>query len=50
MVAGKLLFATILHLEGDRIAAIYRVLNPGKLAGLGFKTFLDPDQMVGGVS
>jgi RNA polymerase sigma-70 factor (ECF subfamily) len=50
MAAGKLLFATILHLEGDRIAAIYRVLNPGKLAGLGFKTFLDPDQMVGGVS
>jgi hypothetical protein len=50
MAAGKLLFATILHLEGDRIASIYRVLNPGKLAGLGFTTFLDPDHMVGGVS
>ena len=50
MAAGKLLFATILHLEGDRIAAIYRVLNPGKLVGLGFKTFLDPDQTVGGAS
>ena len=50
MAAGKLLFATILHLEGDRVAAIYRVLNPAKLDGLGFKTFLDPDQTVGGVS
>ncbi len=50
MADGKLLFATILHLEGDRIAAMYRVLNPSKLAGLGFKTFLDPDSAAGRVS
>jgi len=50
MAAGKLLFATILHMEHDRIGAIYRVLNPSKLAGLGFKTFLEPDPAVGGVS
>lgn len=50
MAAGKLLFATILHLEGERIAAIYRVLNPGKLVGLGFNTFVDTDQTSGGAS
>jgi len=40
LLAGKLLFATVLHLDGDRIAGLYRVMNPTKLAGLGRPTFL----------
>ena len=40
LVAGKLLFATVLHLEGERIAGVSRVMNPAKLAGLGHTTFL----------
>ncbi len=39
-LAGKLVFATVLHLHGDRIAGLYRVMNPAKLAGLGHPTFL----------
>jgi RNA polymerase sigma-70 factor (ECF subfamily) len=44
LVAGKLLFATVLHLDGDRIAGLYRVMNPAKLAALGRPTVLGPDQ------
>jgi RNA polymerase sigma-70 factor, ECF subfamily len=44
MVAGKLLFATVLQLSGDRIAGLYRVMNPEKLKGLGRPTFLGPGQ------
>ena len=40
LLAGKLLFATVLRLDGDRIAGLYRVMNPAKLAGLGRPTFL----------
>jgi RNA polymerase sigma-70 factor, ECF subfamily len=40
LVGGKLLFATVLHLDGERIAGLYRVMNPAKLAGLGRPTVL----------
>jgi len=43
-VAGKLLFATVLQLDGERIAAVYRVLNPTKLAALGRPTLLQPGE------
>jgi len=42
LVGGKLLFATVLQLDGERIAALYRVLNPTKLAALGRPTLLGP--------
>lgn len=44
LIAGRLLFATVLHLNGDRIAGLYRVMNPVKLAGLGLPTVLGHDQ------
>ena len=44
LVAGRLLFATVLHLQGERIAGLYRVMNPVKLTGLGRPTLLGPDQ------
>ena len=44
LVASRLLFATVLHLQGERIAGLYRVMNPAKLAGLGRPTVLAPDQ------
>jgi RNA polymerase sigma-70 factor (ECF subfamily) len=44
LVAGKLLYATVLHLDGERIAALYRVMNPAKLARLGRSTLLGLDQ------
>lgn len=40
LVDGKLLFATVLHLDGERIAGLYRVMNPAKLAGLGYPTVI----------
>ena len=39
LVGGKLVFATVLQLEGERIAGLYRVLNPAKLAALGRPLF-----------
>ena len=44
LVAGRLLFATVLHLQGERIAGLYRVMNPAKLAGLGRPTVVGPNQ------
>ena len=44
LVAGKLLFATVLHLDGERVAGLYRVMNPAKLAALGRPTVLGPGQ------
>jgi RNA polymerase sigma-70 factor, ECF subfamily len=44
LLAGKLLFATVLQLDGERIACLYRVMNPAKLAGLGRPTVLGADQ------
>ena len=44
LVGGRLLFATVLHLDGDRIAGLYRVMNPAKLAALGRPLALGPDQ------
>ena len=44
LVAGRLLYATVLHLRGERIAGLYRLMNPAKLAGLGRPTVLGPDQ------
>jgi RNA polymerase sigma-70 factor, ECF subfamily len=44
LLAGKVLFATVLHLDGERIAGIYRVMNPAKLAGIGRPTVLGADQ------
>jgi RNA polymerase sigma-70 factor (ECF subfamily) len=44
LVAGRLLFATVLHLKGERIAGLYRVMNPAKLTGLGRPTVLGADQ------
>jgi RNA polymerase sigma-70 factor (ECF subfamily) len=41
LTSGKLLFATVLHLDSERIVGVYRVMNPAKLAGLGHPTFLD---------
>jgi RNA polymerase sigma-70 factor, ECF subfamily len=35
LVGDRLLFATVLRLDGERIAGLYRVLNPAKLAALG---------------
>ena len=35
LLDGKVLFATVLHLDGARISGIYRVLNPDKLLSLG---------------
>ena len=40
LVGGRLLFATVLHLDGDRIAGLYRVMNPAKLSSLGRPTVL----------
>jgi len=44
LVGGRLLFTTVLSLEGDRIAGLYRVMNPDKLARLGHPTVLGPGQ------
>lgn len=44
LLADKLLFATVLHLDGERIARLYRVMNPAKLAGLGRPTVLGAGQ------
>jgi RNA polymerase sigma-70 factor, ECF subfamily len=44
LVGGRILFATVLQLDGERIAALYRVMNPAKLAGLGRPTVLGPGQ------
>jgi RNA polymerase sigma-70 factor (ECF subfamily) len=44
LLGDRLLFATVLHFEGERIAALYRVLNPAKLAALGRPTVLGPGQ------
>lgn len=35
LIGGKLLIATVLQLDGDRIAGLYRVMNPAKFAALG---------------
>ena len=44
LLAGRLLFATVLQLDGDRIVGIYRVMNPAKLAALGRPTVLTEGQ------
>ena len=44
LLGDRLLFATVLHLEGERIAGLYRVMNPAKLAALGRPTALGPGQ------
>jgi RNA polymerase sigma-70 factor (ECF subfamily) len=44
LVAGRLLFATVLRLDGERIAGLYRVMNPAKLARLGRETVIGPEQ------
>jgi RNA polymerase sigma-70 factor, ECF subfamily len=44
LLAGRLLFATVLQLDGERIAGLYRVMDPAKLARLGHETVLGPDQ------
>jgi RNA polymerase sigma-70 factor (ECF subfamily) len=44
LLAGRLLFATVLQLDGERIAGLYRVMNPAKLAALGRPTVLAPGQ------
>jgi RNA polymerase sigma-70 factor, ECF subfamily len=41
LASGKLLFATVLHLDSECIVGVYRVMNPAKLAGLGRPMFLD---------
>jgi len=46
LLAGRLLFATVLHLQGERIAGLYRVMNPAKLAALGRPTVLGPGQVL----
>jgi RNA polymerase sigma-70 factor (ECF subfamily) len=43
-LAGKLLYATVLHLDGERVAGLYRVMNPAKLAGLGHPLVLGPNE------
>jgi RNA polymerase sigma-70 factor (ECF subfamily) len=44
LVGGRLLFATVLQLDGERIAGVYRVMNPVKLNALGRPTVLAPGQ------
>jgi RNA polymerase sigma-70 factor (ECF subfamily) len=44
LVGGRLLFATVLHLDGERIAGLYRVMNPAKLAALGRPLVLGANQ------
>jgi hypothetical protein len=44
LVAGRLLLATVLQLEGGRISGVYRVMNPAKLARLGREPVLGTDQ------
>ncbi len=44
LLAGRLVFATVLQLDGERIAGLYRVMNPDKLARLGRPTLLGPGQ------
>lgn len=43
LIAGRLLFATVLQLDGERISGLYRVMNPAKLARLGHETLLGPN-------
>jgi len=38
--SGKLLFATVLHLDGELVAGVYRIMNPDKLASLGRPTLI----------
>jgi RNA polymerase sigma-70 factor (ECF subfamily) len=40
LLDGKLLFATVQRLDGERIAGLYRVMNPATLARLGDPTVL----------
>ena len=40
LVSGKPLFATVLHLDGENVAGVYRIMNPDKLASLGRPTLL----------
>jgi len=35
LVSGKILFATVLHLDGENVAGVYRIMNPDKLASIG---------------
>ena len=44
LVGGRLLFATVLQLDGEKIAAVYRAMNPVKLTALGRPTVLAPGQ------
>ena len=44
LFGGRLLFVTVLHLDGDRIAGLSRVMNPAKLTALGRPTVLAPGQ------
>ena len=44
LLGGRLLFATVLRLDGERIAGLYRVMNPAKLAALGRPTVLGEGQ------
>jgi RNA polymerase sigma-70 factor (ECF subfamily) len=46
LIAEKVLYATVLQLDGDRIAGLYRMMNPAKLSGLGRPTVLGPGQTV----
>lgn len=44
LISGKLLIATVLQLDGDHIAGLYRVMNPAKLAALGRPTLIGEGQ------
>ena len=52
LLADRLLFATVLDLDGEphgepRVAGLYRVMNPAKLARLGRPTVLGPGETLG---
>ena len=42
LVSGRILFATVLHLDGEKVFGVYRIMNPDKLARLGHPTLLPP--------
>ena len=44
LLGGRILFATVLQLDGERIAGLFRVMNPAKLTTLGRPTVLGPEQ------
>jgi RNA polymerase sigma-70 factor (ECF subfamily) len=44
LLAGRVLLVTVLHLDGERIAGLSRVLNPAKLTALGRPTVLGPGE------